>query len=69
MIEIVLELIEEASPVWLVADCECKNCYYTWVGVLHQNRTAELECAHCGGMTGEAIYIYTHEELKKRGEA
>lgn len=60
----VLDLLEEASPVWLVADCECKNCYHTWVGVLHQDRTDKLECPKCDNMTGRAIHIYTNEEKR-----
>ena len=52
------ERIEDASPVWCVADCECKACYKTWVGVLHTDRRDRLECPRCGEMTGIALYIH-----------
>lgn len=58
MIEFVLELIEEASPVWCVGDCECKTCYTRWVGVVHKDRLDRLECYKCGAMTGEVIYLH-----------
>jgi len=50
-----LEILEEYKPVWIVGKCQCSVCEYTYIGVIHKNRTFNLECPNCGNYTSEVI--------------